>query len=277
MRLALRPYVTTGVALVGAAVIVASPVAPPPPDIQVAAPAVTTAKVQLAADFVTLFVDTATNLGLLFDQASFEYVVQGTNPPETDTTFTPNFDQRSAKTGKTLFKAFSPRSPAASPCPPDVVDAVLEAITIPIDNFLAVADIVLDPEFIRFAANVLVGPLFSTVFATGEAIENVLDPNTPEDFVPALINFVPTVLDGLLNGGYGEIPDRTCDIPPGIPPGSTVRPGGLLNQAEAAGTPPSDFTLPGVASGLLGLRDQIALTLGITRAPEAARPDSSHG
>ena len=212
MRLALRPYVTTGVALVGAAVIVASPVAPPPPDIQVAAPAVTTAKVQLAADFVTLFVDTATNLGLLFDQASFEYVVQGTNPPETDTTFTPNLIAI-GENGQDIVQGILAAITSGEPLP-DVVDAVLEAITIPIDNFLAVADIVLDPEFIRFAANVLVGPLFSTVFATGEAIENVLDPNTPEDFVPALINFVPTVLDGLLNGGYGEIPIELADIPP---------------------------------------------------------------
>jgi PE-PPE domain len=40
MHLALRPYVAADVALVGAGVIVASPLAPQPPDIRVAAPAV---------------------------------------------------------------------------------------------------------------------------------------------------------------------------------------------------------------------------------------------
>ena len=40
MHLALRPYVTTGVALVGATVIAAAPITPTPPDVRVANPVV---------------------------------------------------------------------------------------------------------------------------------------------------------------------------------------------------------------------------------------------
>ena len=40
MHLALRPYVTTGVAIVGASVIAVAPIAPLPADIQIPNPAV---------------------------------------------------------------------------------------------------------------------------------------------------------------------------------------------------------------------------------------------
>ena len=39
MTAAVRPFVTAGVALVGASVIAVTPIAPPPPDIRVANPA----------------------------------------------------------------------------------------------------------------------------------------------------------------------------------------------------------------------------------------------
>ena len=38
MQLSLRPYVTTGVAIVGASVLVAAPISPAPPDVKIAMP-----------------------------------------------------------------------------------------------------------------------------------------------------------------------------------------------------------------------------------------------
>src|SRR5690349_15794811 len=46
MQLALRPYVTTGVAIVGASVLVAAPISVAPPDLQVANPAKSVAAAQ---------------------------------------------------------------------------------------------------------------------------------------------------------------------------------------------------------------------------------------
>jgi hypothetical protein len=74
MQGALRPYVTAGVALVGASVIAASPVAPPVPDIKVSATPSVSAAMQLTATsnpliaFSQLFGNTVTNATGLFEQ-----------------------------------------------------------------------------------------------------------------------------------------------------------------------------------------------------------------
>ena len=68
MNLALRPYVTTGVAIVGASVIAVAPITPAPPDIQVPNPAVQVERaVRLAATFeetLNSLIFQATALGL---------------------------------------------------------------------------------------------------------------------------------------------------------------------------------------------------------------------
>ncbi len=68
MRAALRPYVTAGVALVGASVITVAPIAATPPDVKIANPAV-----QLAASpfdpYVTALVRARNNIEVLFLQA----------------------------------------------------------------------------------------------------------------------------------------------------------------------------------------------------------------
>lgn len=74
MQGALRPYVTAGVALVGASVIAASPVAPPVPDMKVSATPSVSAAMQLTATsnpliaFSQLFGNTVTNATGLFEQ-----------------------------------------------------------------------------------------------------------------------------------------------------------------------------------------------------------------
>ncbi|MGW4096395.1 hypothetical protein [Mycobacterium sp. NPDC004974] len=68
MSLALRPYVTAGVALVGASVIAATPISPPPIDFDAALPQVSTASVELTAAvdpiaaWANLFTHTPENL-----------------------------------------------------------------------------------------------------------------------------------------------------------------------------------------------------------------------
>ena len=55
MHAAVRPYVTAGAALVGASVIAVTPIAPPPPDVQVANPADRLAADSIANIPVNLF------------------------------------------------------------------------------------------------------------------------------------------------------------------------------------------------------------------------------
>ncbi|MGE2723213.1 hypothetical protein [Mycolicibacterium pulveris] len=74
MQRAVRPYMTAGVALVGASVIAVSPVAPPVPDIKVAAAPAVSSAMQLASAtnpliaFSELFSNTLTNASGLFEQ-----------------------------------------------------------------------------------------------------------------------------------------------------------------------------------------------------------------
>lgn len=69
MQVAVRPYVTTGIALVGASVIALSPVAVAPPEVELPAIQKSTAVVQLAANPITawfeVFGESAENVGLL--------------------------------------------------------------------------------------------------------------------------------------------------------------------------------------------------------------------
>ena len=58
MQLSLRPYVTTGVALVGATVIAAAPITPTPTDIQIPNPV---AQVERAVDLTANEIQTAIN------------------------------------------------------------------------------------------------------------------------------------------------------------------------------------------------------------------------
>ena len=51
MQLSLRPYVTTGVAIVGASVLVAAPMTVTPPDIEIANPA---AQVERAVELTAM-------------------------------------------------------------------------------------------------------------------------------------------------------------------------------------------------------------------------------
>ena len=68
MHTALRPYMTTGVALVGASVIAVTPISPPPDEIHMPAPRVSSASVELTAAFdpitayTQLFTNTFNNL-----------------------------------------------------------------------------------------------------------------------------------------------------------------------------------------------------------------------
>jgi len=66
MELALRPYVTAGIAVVGASALIASPIAPAPPDIQVPAPPSVTADPQLTG----IASDIAAALSFLVTQTS---------------------------------------------------------------------------------------------------------------------------------------------------------------------------------------------------------------
>ena len=165
MQLSLRPYVTTGVALVGASVIAAAPLQPVlPADVQIPKPVATVARdVQL-----TGFVDDTVNQ-LLF-------------------------------------------SLIASP-----TVRISEALLVPIAELLGI-----DSELaasLPLASLGIVGPVISGGGATGLAVQNLIDAlgddNPLEAFTLAIINAPATIIDGIVNGGYG--PDLASLVIPLLP------------------------------------------------------------
>ncbi len=135
----------------------------------------------------------------------------------------------------------------------DLLTASLAAINQPIQNSAAVANLLLQPAAVVLLALALVEPLISTLDATSEAINNVIDPDEGT-VLDGLINFLPTVLDGFLNGSpepIVTIPIAITIDPPGpVPPFTKtievgLGTGGLLNPFELAFNPnPQRFNFP---------------------------------
>ena len=208
MQLSLRPYVTTGVAIVGASVLVAAPMTVTPPDIQIANPAV---QVQRAVELTANEIENAVNQLVFAATKASVSIAQLTTP------------------------------------------LVAQILGVPEAQAAA---------FLTIGTIGLLGPLFSGTGAVGTALQDVVDSNGLEDLLVNLIGAPGTIIDGVVNGGYGPnlaslaIPALIAlgefpNVPPNFWP--TVFSGGLINGADAV--PP--IILPGTIPTLQGLIEQL--------------------
>lgn len=217
MQVAVRPYLTSGIALVGAGVIAVSPVAPPMPEIEVAA--VHSAPVALTATYAELIDNTLSNLGFLgndlFEEgiapilqqiavnqltlvqdlgAAVHRLFEASNPTGIPATLTTALEQLAAGQIQEAAETLSTGVIlAALP--------VLPPLQVPINNLVAVIDLI--PQIIPQVGIALISPPLSLFQGTAAAIQDVVDAFGTGDFtavVNAIINAPATILDGVING-----------------------------------------------------------------------------
>ena len=187
MHLALRPYVTTGVAIVGATVIAVAPMQPVLPDIQISNP---TVQLDRAVQLTANEVEDAVN-ALIF--AALEAGV------------------------------------SIAELPVSVIGEILGLSAAQIQGVLAIGTL---------GAILLGGSLISGPGAAGSATQDVIDAlgsGSLATIINALVGAPGTVLDGVVNGGYGPnltpLVSDLLDLPIQIPPSLvTILAGGLINQ-----------------------------------------------
>ena len=152
MQRALRPYVTTGIAIVGATAIAVTPIVATPtmPNVQVASP---TAQVERAVELTANEIQTAVN-NLVF---------------------------AATKAGVSVAQLTTP-----------LVAQILGIPEPASGAFLAVGTIG------------LLGPFISGTGAVGTALQAVVDSDGLEDLLVNLIGAPGTIIDGIVNGGYGH-------------------------------------------------------------------------
>ena len=289
MRAALRPYVTAGVALVGASVITIAPIAATPPDVKIANPAV-----QLAASpfdpYVTALVRARNNIEVLFLQAladpatpfTLEDVLDGllVDPAANFQEFVDGIEglgpflqlNLPALLGDAADNVQSAFDRAAEGnIDLFVVDLILaylsltpivaEAISIPLP--LLGPDLELVTTFVLAKTlNAAIGPVISGIGKTAVAIQNIVnvlneDPD-PGALLGALIGAPGTIADGALNG-FPIVPSPIAF--PGI-----LTPGNVLDPTEPDPFDPTAAT-PGPVSLAIGLAQGVRALL--TPEPEA--------
>jgi hypothetical protein len=164
MHAAVRPYVTTGVALVGSSVIAIAPLAPSPPDIRIAEIRVTTAAVQLTAApnpiefYPQVLKEAFDNAGLLLQQ----YVTVGTQ----------------------LAKAFVAQ-------PGQLLKWALVAVVNPGTYVVGLA-----------IASTPVANTIGATIAAGTDVFNAVAAFHPFELINAIVDIPARIIDGALNGGY---------------------------------------------------------------------------
>ncbi|WP_194163678.1 hypothetical protein [Mycolicibacterium sp. P1-5] len=289
MQRAVRSSVTAGVALLGAGVIAASPIAPPVPDIHL--PAIHFDATALAAavspiDTYKQVFETATaNLQALVDAADpgevFKQIVAnqvagftalgtalGASGNELFTALTSTTPEL-ANTVLTSIAAGNVEAatnalltvPLVVALPLiNLLPAVQKFITQPFQNLLNVTTVFSDPLVDGIYAVGLLGPVISGLGATGAAMQNVIDAvraGDPQNIANAILTGPATILDGVLNGGYGP------DLGPLVGPGLTVLAGGLLSSSGISITPEGNIILnsAGPIATLQTLAHQIAIRL----------------
>ena len=220
MHLALRPYVTTGVALVGAAVMAVAPITATPPDITIVNPV---AQGQRAVELAA-----STEIQDAVNDAIFDFVASPT-----------------VAGAELLGRLLTP------------LIGEEQAILLPL------------------AALGISGPLISGGGAGAEALQTLLDSDGLESLLLNLIGGGGTIIDGLVNGGYGPdlaplVEDIMGRVIPGLeefPGDPAILAGGLINGLVIEGfnigarcpvtCDGPEITLPGTVPTLQGLVGQL--------------------
>jgi hypothetical protein len=245
MQLTLRPYATAtaAVAFASATVIVANPIAPPLPQIRVAAP-----NVQSTATFQELFQNTTTSLQTLLPELAEDPLpvltqILKNNLNSAQAILAPTVDIVVGGAGyilrlpvtaveaiQALFAEDGGIGAAigvlVKPLIPLVGDgielynAIIPAIQQPFQN-IANAIGTLTLGNLAAVGLSFVSPLIAGVVATVDAVQAVVDASTGDNasfdgFVKSLVDFIPTVVDGAVNGTANVI-DREIDLPAPLP------------------------------------------------------------
>ena len=290
MRAHLRPYLTAGIALVGASAIAVAPIAATPPDVKIANP-----DVQLSASpfdpYVTALMRARANIEILFLQAlldpalpfTLEDLLDGLldDPSANLQEFVNDLEDLGSflqldlpgllgDAADNVRSAFD--SAAGGNVDLVVVDLILaylshtpivaEAISIPLD--------LLGPDLARVTTSVLAkslnaatGPVISGIGKTGVAIQNIItalieDPD-PGALLGALIGAPGTIADGVLNG-FPIVPSPIAF--PGI-----LTPGDAFDPTKPNPGPVS--LAIGLAQGLRALlTPQADMLTSVSRLPE---------
>ncbi|WP_431236537.1 hypothetical protein ACQ86B_16235 [Mycolicibacterium aichiense] len=289
MQRAVRSSVTASVALLGAGVIAASPIAPPVPDLHL--PAIHVDATTLAAavspidTYKQVFATATANLQALVDAADPGEVLKQIVANQTASLSA--LGAALGDAGNGLFTALTKTSPdllktlltslvagnveaatnALLTVPVAVglplinlLPAVEQFVTQPVQNLINVAGVFRDPLQDGLYVVGLLGPVISGLGAAGAATQNVIDAvrtGDPRQVVNAILTGPATILDGVLNGGFGP------DLGPLVSPGLSVLAGGLFSASGISIGPDGGIILnaAGPISTLQTLAHQIASAL----------------
>jgi hypothetical protein len=293
MQVAARPRFTAGVALVGASLVVASTVTPVPdihlPDVHL--PALRTAEVDLAAAvnplelYSQVLQAALNNVGTLAENAQPGVLIKqllanglntvGTVGGGVATALTTQVPQL-VQTAVTQLVAgnVAGATNALLQIPLAVGLPVLPALLNPLQS---VANVIkaftADPLATELLLSGFIAPLISTPAAAATAIQNVIGAvgsGNPMAVVGALLGAPATVVDGLLNGGYGP------DLAPltGLA-GVIVKAGGLLSSSSLTIDPNGNIVVGtgGPLAALQQVLQKIATAIAPPPAVKAAAAD----
>jgi hypothetical protein len=299
MQRVVRSSVTAGVALFGAGIIAASPIAPPVPNIHL--PAIHFDATTLAAAvspidaYKAVFQAAAANLQALADAGDPGEVIKQIAANQVASLT--GLGTALGALGTGLFTALSATTPellktvvtslaagnveaatnALLTVPLAVglplisfLPAVEKFITQPFQNLLNVAGVFRDPLQDGLYVVGLLGPVITGLSATGAAMQNVIDAvhaGDPQQVVNALLTGPATIIGGILNGGYGP------DLGPLVGSGFPVLAGGLLSLGGFDFSNGITLNVAGPLGTLQTLAHQIALAL---KPPAAAAAAAVH-
>lgn len=289
MHLALRPYVTTGIALVGASAIAITPVAPPLPDVKAASPAVQlAAAVDPVARWQAVFDTAETNLTNLVDAWSevpapvLQQVIANQigylgELPDVESIAGQILDNLQAAAEAPFAQDLTTLDDfhlVAFVFLPLIVPALADPNLAPLLDFTTTSL----SGLLLGLVGLGLGPLLALAASTQLIIDDLTDGTPdPEAALNTLINTPAEMADAFLNGG------QTLDLTPALsalgpvlglelPEGTTIgvtlggllSPGGSLFNALEIGIPGLEIegNGPGAIGSLIDLSHVIAKAIG---------------
>lgn len=294
MQIAIRSYVNAGVAVLGAGVIVAAPLAPPVHPVHL--PSIRSGAMNLAAAVTPIDVygqvlqEAAANLQTLAAGADPGQILKQilANQISSFTTLvaavqTAGDQFATALTGQVpdlLHAAFGHLAAGdisagvnvlltiplllAQPAI-NLVPALERALMQPVQNLVNVAKVFADPLADSLLALGLLGPVVTGLGAVGAVVQNVVDGVAAGDLHQvgnAILTAPAVIADGVLNGGYGPDLGSLVGQPLAVFAGGLLSPGGLDL------TPDGNLVLN--AAGPIATLQQFAKTIAAALKPATA-------
>lgn len=283
MSAAIRSYRTAGVALVGAGIIGVAAIMPAtiPTATHGGAPTVQVAEIHLAAKarFEDFFTKTVANIQDRVATVPIERLLPGFDPDKAAAAITPinqiiaNTDSSATRITDSLFSEGDLSSTSVF----TAISALLDEVNTTIQKFTTTTNVLLDPVTLAVMTVGLISPLISGITATIHGVQAIFDPTDGTGFAKDLFKLGPTIMDGLLTGGYGSIVEIPIEVPnpiPFLPPLTVtvaIQPGGVLSPLSID-VDPSSMTVTIVTPGPIGTA--ILIRKGLTRIFDTENNDS---